>query len=258
MTETGTYVYAIGRGLDEQRVRGLTGLREAEIRTIEHRGLVAVTSTVDLEEFGESGLRRHLEDIRWLEDVARRHDEVVRRAAAATKVLAPFRLATIYRSDSGVRLRIDELYDELVRALDRIEGRSEWGIKAFGRGQASSADKPQSASADRPASGVAYLERRRAELAERDRAMTVSTEQASELFWELAAGADASRRLAPQDQRLSGKEEPMALNCTFLVDDGTVTVFFQRIEELRRRYPMLTIEVDGPWPPYSFATLEGP
>jgi hypothetical protein len=48
----------------------------------------------------------------------------------------------------------------------------------------------------------------------------------------------------------------MALNGTFLVDDNRVDEFCGFVKDLTGRFPVLQIEIDGPWPPYSFATLE--
>lgn len=255
MAETGTYVYAVGRYLDEEVLSGLEGVGGADVRTFDHRDLVAVVSTVDLAEFGETALRENLEDLGWVEKTARRHDEIVRRAAAITTALAPFRLVTIYRSDDAARDRIEELYDDLSLALDRIDGRSEWSVKVFGRGQSMPAAPVMT---EGLGTGVAYLERRRAELRERQEAAVDQQLLADQLFWDLVPGAAASRRLAPQDQRLSGRTQPMALNVTLLVDDDRSTDFFQLVDGLRARYPSVDIEVNGPWPPYSFAVLDKP
>lgn len=255
MSDSGTYVYAVGRHLDHQRLRGLTGLGGAEVRTIDQRDLVAIVSTVDLEEFGEAGLRRNLENLDWLEKTARCHDEVIRRSVSAGLSLAPFRLATIYRSDQSVRDRVDDLYDNLVEALDRVEGRTEWSVKAYVRPTESAAPESTEDSSSVGA-GVAYLNRRRAELDGRAKATEQALASADQVYKEVASWADASRRLPQQDQRLSGRTEAMALNGTFLVDNHRAEGFCRFVDGLSARFPGLHIEVDGPWPPYSFATLE--
>ncbi|TCC54952.1 GvpL/GvpF family gas vesicle protein [Kribbella pittospori] len=261
MTESGTYVYAIGRRVNPQRLRGLVGLGGSIVRTIDRRDLVAIVSTVDLEEFGESGLRRNLENLTWLENTARCHDEVIRRSVDAGLALAPFRLATIYRCDQSVRDRIDDLHDNLVAALDRVEGRSEWSVKAYSRpveaiGKTSPGRQPSSVDESAMGAGVAYLNRRRAELDTQAQATEQAAVSADRLYGEVAAHAEASRRLPSQDQRLSGRTETMALNGTFLVDADRALEFCGFVNGASDRYPALDIEVDGPWPPYSFATLE--
>jgi hypothetical protein len=248
--DTGTYVYAVARKLDGDTLTGLEGVGGAPVRTISQRDLTVVVSTVDLAEFGEEALRENLEVLSWVEDTARRHDEVVRRAAATTTALAPFRLVTIYASDDAACDRLEELYDGLAVALERVDRRSEWSLKVFTRPMPEATVEPAAAS------GVAYLERRRAEI--RGRQQDVADQQmlADQLFWDLVPAAAATRRLPPQDQKLTGRREPMALNAAFLLDDDRSTEFLELVTATRERYPSLEIEVNGPWPPYSFSVLE--
>ena len=100
----GRYLYAISRDLDPAALAEVPGLGDGRLDVLEHRGLSAVVSDVDLEEYGEEGLRRNLERLEWLEEVARRHDEVVH-AVAEHGPVAPLRLATICLDDIGVRRR---------------------------------------------------------------------------------------------------------------------------------------------------------
>ncbi len=251
----GTYVYAVGRRLSDDQFADVPGLNDAPIRTVAHRDLVAVVSTVDLAEFGEAALRRNLEDIRWVETTARRHHEIVRRASESTTALAPFRLVTIYNSDDAARDRLEELYDDLAVVLDRVEGRGEWSVKVHHRTASQSGPRATTSSGG-ATSGVAYLERRRAELRDRETAVAHQQLLSDELFWDLVPGAAATRRLVPQDQRLSGRSEPMTLNAAFLVDQERSHEFLRLVDEARAKYPSLVIEVDGPWPPYSFAVLD--
>jgi hypothetical protein len=256
MGDSGTYIYAVGRELSADRMTSVRGLGGSELRLVEQDGLVAVVSTVDLDEFGESGLRRNLEDLNWLEEVARGHDEVVRTAAAAAPTIAPLRLATICHTDEGVRRRLDEWHHDLVQALDRIEGRSEWSVKAYTTPPAPTRDDRDTSETEITGSGTAYLRRRRAQLAQEEQAAVDSAAVADELHSELAAGSVASRRLAPQDRRLSGHSGIMTLNGAYLVDTARTDSFHALVRDLAKRHPEIRLQLDGPWPPYSFATLD--
>jgi hypothetical protein len=157
MAESGRYLYAIARGLDPAALEGVPALAGGTLEVLEHHGLSAVVSSVDLDEYGEDGLRRNLENLPWLEEVARGHDAVVQ-ATAAEAPTAPLRLATICLDDDGVRERLDAWHDALEQVLDRVEGRREWSVKVFAR------PRPTETEA-RPAqlSGAAYLQRKREE-----------------------------------------------------------------------------------------------
>ncbi|HET7357351.1 MAG TPA: GvpL/GvpF family gas vesicle protein [Nocardioidaceae bacterium] len=248
---SGCYLYAIGRGIDEEEIAVTPGLRAAPLRVVEHRGLAAVVSDVDLDEFGEDGLRRNLEDLHWLEDVARAHDAVVR-AATAVGPTAPLRLATVCFDDDQVRSRMDQWHDPLVRALDRVDGRVEFSVKAY-------AAQPEPAGqaappATGPGAGAAYLQRRREETLRREQAGQDAAHDAEELYTVLGEHAVARRRLQPQDPRLARHEGTMVLNAAYLVDADEP--FADTAEGAASRWAGLQVEVNGPWPPYSFATLE--
>ena len=255
MAEHGRYLFAIGRGIDEGTVASTTGLRTAPLALVEHRGLQAVVCDVDLADFGEEGLVRNLEDLRWLEEVARGHDHVVR-TVGAEATIAPMRLVTILSGDASVRDRIEELHDELVDVLDRVEGRREWSVKAYavpGREEPG----PMSPRGTGSGSGAAYLQRKKEQAARRRTASERAVQIADEVHAHLAQHAVAGRRLQPQDPKLTGRTEPMILNGAYLVEVEHGETFAAAVAEIAERTANdATVEAQGPWPPYSFAVLE--
>ena len=252
MPEQARYLYAVGRGLDATDLGGTTGIADAPLAVVSHRGLDAVVSDVALDEFGEDALRRNLEDLAWLEQVARRHDDVVH-AVSRLGPTAPLRLATICLDDVGIRRRLDEWHDALAAALDRVEGRSEWSVKLVSPArQRSGAPTPSSD----PGAGAAYLLRKRGEAEQRAREDEEAAARADLVYQRLAKVAVAGRRLNPQDPRLSGLDGTMTLNAAFLVDQTRDDAFLEALDELKGSLPQDTLHVGGPWPPYSFATLD--
>jgi hypothetical protein len=257
MAESGRYMYAIARGADLDALGETRGLKGEPLDAIERNGLVAVVSTVDLDEFGEEGLRRNLEDLQWLEEVARGHDAVIQ-AVAALGPTAPLRLATICLDDAGVRARLDEWHHALVQALDRVEGRYEWSVKAFSRqepAQDTEAEAGSSASTGKGA-GLAYLQRKRDLTQRQMQAEERAAETAEAVHAALAQRSVASRRLPSQDPRLTGHTGQMTLNGAYLVPAEDGEAFAAAAQALSQEHPDAHLEVGGPWPPYSFATLE--
>jgi hypothetical protein len=256
VSESGRYMYAIGRKLTAEELADTPGLAGARLEVVQHRDLSAVVSTVDLGEYGEEALRRNLERLDWLEETARRHEQVVRAVAAAGPV-APLRLATICLDDDAVRARLDEWYLALDQALDRVEGRSEWSVKAIASTE--SAGTPDAVADPAPAgrgSGAAYLQRKKQQSEQRAAGEERALAAAEGIHAGLSAVAVASRRLRPQDPRLSGHQGSMILNGAYLVEVGREEAFQATVEELQAAHPDLVLDVGGPWPPYSFATLE--
>jgi hypothetical protein len=105
-------------------------------------------------------------------------------------------------------------------------------------------------------SGAAYLTRKR-EAVEARRATELADEQSlAALHQGLASLALASRQLRPQDPRLSGRQEPMRMNGAYLVAHDAAQPFSHYATTALADRAELRVEVDGPWPPYSFASLE--
>jgi Gas vesicle synthesis protein GvpL/GvpF len=253
MADSVVYLYAVtdaapadGRP-DEHALAGVDG---APVRRIVSGDLAAVVSSVDPTRFSEEALRRSLEDLQWLERIARAHNAVVT-AVARTTPVAPVRLATVYLDDENVRRLLDERAPEFTAALDRIRGRAEWGVKGFAvrtEGDTSS----QATEESKP--GTAYLMRRRAERDRAARGLQDAAEAAEAVHKAMSAVAVASRRYQPQDPRLSGRREEMVLNVAYLVDEDGAEALRRLVE--REQGHSLRLELTGPWAPYSFATLE--
>jgi hypothetical protein len=253
----GLYFYAITRGLGEADLAATTGIGDVPVRLLEHQGLAAVVSEVDLDEFGEEGLRRNLEDLSWLEAVATAHDRVTREVSERAPT-APLRLATVFLGEDSVREQLAQWHDSAERALNRIEGREEWSVKAYVDPSARSA-QVEDTDAQEPGvgAGKAYLLKRRAATQRRETAAQEDAEVAEQLHAEIQSSAVAGRRLAPQDRRLTGHVGEMILNGTYLVDRGEVAAFKAAVDAVAAQHGHVRVEVAGPWPPYSFATLEG-
>lgn len=161
MPDTGTYVYAITRDTDAPGSAGLTGVAGTPVRTVADAGLVAYVSTVPLDRFGEEPLRRSLEDLDWVSEMARAHHRVVE-AVAGTAPTAPVRLVTVYGGDEQVRELLRDRRKDFTALLSQVAGRSEWGVKAYARRETAPPPGEEAAGAagsDSP--GIAYLKRRR-------------------------------------------------------------------------------------------------
>jgi len=247
----GRYLFAFARGLDPTRLVGVPGLRGATLDVVEHRDLQAVVCSVDLDEFGEAQLKANLEDMAWLEEVARTHHDVVHAVSEAGAV-APMRLVTICSDDESVRARIESLHTQLSEALGRVQGRREWSVKVY----ATRPEPPETVDAGRPASGAAYLQRKREQAAQRRSAGDQHLREADEIHQTLARSVVATRVLQPQDPRLTGRSDTMILNGAYLVPAEETDGFRAVVSRLAELNPTLEIELNGPWPPYSFATLD--
>jgi gas vesicle protein GvpL/GvpF len=259
VTDSGTYVYAVARDAGHARPADLAGVAGAPVHVITHVGLVAYVSTVSLEQFGEEPLRRSLEDLDWVGEMARAHHRVVE-AVAERVPTAPVRLATVYRSEEQVRDLLERWHDDFTEVLSHVSGRREWGVKAY-VDPAAAASVPAPAAngggegaAETAKPGTAYLKRRQASLRNREQRWRQATARAERIHAALSAVAVASRLHRPQDPQLSGRDEWMVLNGAYLVDEGLGEEFAAALDALRGQD--VDLELTGPWAPYSFIALE--
>ena len=277
--DTGVWAYAITEdgnlsGPDgEVDLSWLTGVGETKVRTATSCGLAALVSDVSLTEYGEAALRENLENLDWLDEVAREHHYVID-AAARLFPLLPVRLATVYSGDAAVCAALTSRCGQLRDALRRVGGRVEWGVKAYAAapgddgagetdGDAADAERaPAVVSAgdgdDQPpktegGAGMAYLRRRRAQLTSARESRSVAVSGAQAVHAELTAKALGTRLHPPRSAPLSGVRQPMLLNAAYLLEAADCVAFTAAVAGQASAHPELRVELTGPWPPYSFA-----
>jgi hypothetical protein len=248
--DRGFYVYGIV-GTERPELTGVTGVDgRSAVFMHDEDGLGAIVSEVPLAEFGEDALRRNLEELSWVAEKVRAHEEVLERAAREAPVL-PLRFGTIYRSLDGLRELLTQERGQLATTLERLRGKREWGVTSVvdreRLSQAVHATDPRAtelaeAAEGKPA-GTAYLGRKRLERhlgARADELAARLTETAHE---RLAAVADRAVR-----------EGSTQLKGAYLVEEDRNNEFRRVLEEVGREYEPFGIrfELTGPWPPYSF------
>ncbi|GAA2854606.1 GvpL/GvpF family gas vesicle protein [Pseudonocardia halophobica] len=242
------WLYAVRLGGADRPPAG-PGVDGESPRLVVEGPLVAVVGTVREEEFDEAALARAMEDLARIERLARAHHAVIVEAAAAEPT-APLRLATVYRDDEAVARMLRERAVEFGAVLERVRDRREWGVKVYVDAKPE-APVEAPASSDRP--GTSYLLRRRADRDRGAQARERARAVADRLDEGLAQVAAGSHRMKPQDARLSGREQEMVLNATYLVDTDGEDEFRAALAAVEAEGA--TVELTGPWPPFSFATL---
>ncbi|WP_051871573.1 GvpL/GvpF family gas vesicle protein [Streptomyces sclerotialus] len=184
---------------------------------------------------------------------AEAHRRVVDEAAATVCVL-PLRLGTVHRDVEQVRRALADRADLYRRLLTRLDGRLEWGVKAY----ADDAEPDGAAGSGGATAGG-----------------TVGSADglARAAHHALADAAECSRVHHPQDACPSGMAaacatsaywtSPIAgapyphgrnlLDSAYLVPREEAGAFAETVGGLVARSPELHIELTGPWAPYSFA-----
>ena len=217
------YAYGIcepATALAPPQRRGLGG---ATLRGLESDGLAAIYSR-----------HRSLRP-RASPELVLAHERVVEAIMASGPVL-PLRFGTQLEGEQRLAAVLHERRAELLRALERVRGHVELGLRAF-PARRSHADLDPG-----ERTGRDYLLARAADHRRAD-------EAALHLHAPLAEFAPASRlreRPAP----------PAVLVAAYLVESDGVAEFRARAEELAARHDHLHAVVTGPWPPYNFVAEE--
>ncbi len=248
--EPAWYVYGVVNS-DAELDGSLEGVDpEQPVTILREDALAAVTSRVPLEEFDEARLREHLADMTWVEATARAHEGVLDRVGDQVTVI-PMRMCTVYRTEGGVREMLHREADGLQDALERLRGKTEWGVKAF----VSVVDGGPRAELDAGASrGAVYMERKRTERERRQRSLDTAEETASTVHDRLNARADDAQVIALQRPEASGHPGEMILNGAYLVADDALGRFHDEVRTLQSELESAGIELvaTGPWPAYNF------
>jgi hypothetical protein len=250
------WLYAVTRDAppSEKAVPGVAG---EKVSALQEAGLTALAGAVPESEFGQPAVRHNLENLDWLAAVARAHDAVVRSAMGEGAAAVPVRLVTLFSEETSVRSLLRERGTDFEAALQRLDGRTEWGVKVFGD-PAAAPGTGESASDDTGEAnpGTSYLLRRRNARAERERAVRAATEHGERLHARLARLSVASRHHALGGAVAREGTGTLLLNGAYLVDDRDFVAFRDAVGA-ETGDAGVRVELTGPWPPYSFASVPG-
>jgi Gas vesicle synthesis protein GvpL/GvpF len=220
--------------------------------------LAALVSPVPGSDYGDERLRQHLEDLTWVERVARAHESVLE-AVLGRATLVPLRLCTLYRDMDGVRRLLIEHGPAFAEALAAIDGCEEWGVKVFaaaGAGTDPPAPEAPAKGENSEGTGAAYLAGRRRERDTAQRAREARSKCAEEVHRRLSSVARAAVTNPPQRPEAHGRTETMLLNGAYLVARERVGDLHDAVRELSElcEAAHVSIEPTGPWPPYNFVS----
>jgi hypothetical protein len=232
----GLYAYAISRAdLDLPAETGARVVRHGDLGLVVKEVPLADLE-VDEQDLSEDGALARL---------VREHDAVARAAAEHGPVL-PLRFGTVVPDEHAADRLLSDRREAALRRLDAIGSGREWGVKVL----RSDDDQPAAAAPDR-SSGAAYLAQRRAALQ--------AAEEASRVAQQIAETVDAAvQRWVIEATRRRGRRE-LLLDAAYLVRRDDEKSFVDEIDRLARSLAEagVRLQISGPWPPYSFAALEG-
>jgi hypothetical protein len=163
------------------------------------------------------------------------HAAVIEELAAVNEALLPARFGPGYAEDEAIAAAVAARKGQLREALERVRGCVELGLRVL-----DAANTEESANGS---SGRAYMLRRLETIQKGERL-------AAEVHAALAANArDSTSRVLASPQLL--------LSAAYLLPRDELDSFRSAVDELEGQHPELTFVCTGPWPPYSFALVDG-
>lgn len=226
-------------------------------------GLCAVVCRVEAREFGESNLRRNLDDLGWVAVETTNHERIIE-AIMQDHCVIPFRFATLFKTDDSLRSQLRAHCGQFRTLLAQLDDKAEWGVKAYcdfekleygvrDDGMVSNLGEAMCSASP----GKTFLlgkkrqESAKAALADRAGCYADQIVQALQPISVQARTTD----VVPQGE--AERYGPMILNAAFLVCNGDARAFVDATNALGERYAGagIFIECSGPWPPYNFCDL---
>lgn len=273
-SDTVFYVYAVVRPakpghwlLDELPSLPVSGILPGlKVTAVGYRDLAAVASEAPASELGKDALEALLQDMEWVKQAVVAHQGVLGSLLDAFTVV-PFKFCTVCNGRDKVIALLAENYDGFHRALDQLAGATEWGVKVYSKADAlkagiaanSPALEPQRRAVSRASAGAAYMFRRKLEMAAEKEAESFSDRCAQATHDRLSACSKRSAAGALQTSDIQAHAGiAMVLNGSYLVADDARAGFDAALEMLKAEYGAygFLFEMSGPWPPYSFASLD--
>lgn len=243
--EKALYLYGVSRaakkGADKPPTLSSPGINGVSAVTALLCGdFLCWVSRVDQASFTKA-MESNMENLEWLALHSVRHQQVVSEVAAQMPIV-PARFGTIFSGEAALLKNVAGRSKALAKVFDRVAGADEWGVKVF-------AEKP-TAPAAKPAarSGKEYLQRKAAQIKQRP-------ERADPELQKFATALEKVASDSAPSGKVSGTQPSLLWQATFLVPRGrqkqwekVLGGFVERWNGLRR------IELNGPWPPYSFVS----
>jgi hypothetical protein len=212
-------------------------------------GLYLVAADASREHYAEETIDAGLRDLDWVAERALAHESVVEHFLPHGDVL-PFKLFTLFDSDSRAVQDLAARRPHIDAELARLSGCNEWEVRIAVAGGRSATPPVSGAVQDTPLTGTAFLERQRDRLRRRGQHLANARAAAEAALDELAEAArDRCRKNRPT--QVAGE---FPLECAFLLGAAELAAFKARVDAVGGRLGAAGLEVtlSGPWPPYHF------
>jgi hypothetical protein len=256
----GFWLYAIARAghPSPERVDAVDG--SSNLEKIVEGPLCGFCTPIDLRAYSQQAVDSHSGDLEWLGAIGYRHQAVMQALMSGGTVI-PLRAFTMFGSRQMIEAQLRSGRDQFTKVLERLDGKQEWTLRIEfepERWNEALVSRVRSLRAivdemEAAGPGKAFLLKKKLDderkKASRDAELQVAGEIEKEILGKLACETVAESRQQregafPQINVLLNRDEEF------------------KLQELHRalsdRYASdgITLAVTGPWPPYTFASVD--
>lgn len=254
------YLYCIAdRGLgDEVSLPG--GIENQTVEVVEYGDTNAVFSTVPRSLFQGEEAETNLQDIKWITPRAAAHDEIIKCVIEQTPVY-PLPFGTLFSSLERVREEMDSKQELIKEVFSKVKGSHEWGVRILLDRKAAVERLVEQEIAEQglelsDSPGTRHMQMQRLR---RDAQQRLTGELKDTLVGYLELLRDNSKEEMARKNILKTDSSGLEglVHWAFLVEDKSQEKFVQRVKSISEQAKKvgLHLTVSGPWPPYSFCSL---
>lgn len=166
----------------------------------------------------------------------RAHDRIVKRIAASTSAVLPFRFGSVVEDGAAVRRMLDAVKSAVANALEEVDGCVQYTLRVYG-------DAAKGAPGEGPVeAGGPGTEWLRVRL----RARRVP---------EIAPVTEATLEYVRATRAERHDRPPLVASVYHLVPRAKARAYRAALGRAARGLPDVEVAISGPWPPYAFAEL---
>jgi hypothetical protein len=243
-TEKALYLYGISRAAAKTSGKTLavpssTGIDGVNaVKAVPCGNFLCWVSHIDQASFAEA-MERNTENLQWLAQHSVRHQQVVGEIAAQLPVV-PARFGTVFSGETALLENVAGRSKALGKVFDRVEDADEWGVKVFAERAVAIPGKNSARS------GKEYLQQKAAQIKERP-------DRSDPALQKFAVALEKVASASAPSGKVSGAQPSLLWQATFLVPRSRQKQWEKVLGEFVERWSgVRRIELNGPWPPYSF------
>jgi hypothetical protein len=260
------YLYGIVPADAPDPPADLAGVDGGAVRVVRGERVGAVVSDVSETAYADEVIDARLADLAWVGERGLAHEGVLDWYAERGPVI-PLSLFSLHRDEERVRERIASEAERFERALERLRGRREWGVKLWREDERLSEHLAELSAAVKalttelsgtPAPGRRFLLEKKRESLRAEEMRRVSGRVSHEVYAQLSAEAERSASV-PIPAAAAQTARTLILSGAFLVPDDGFAAFQRKLSERAGTFQPtgFDFEFTGPWPPYHFADPDG-